>query len=87
MEKETQGTNSNENTTIKKNIAIQSDKTLCTYSTSMLTKKKMFHLPKTRSIISKKEKQKKNNYILEIYKQTGKIVPQDVIVNNENFQI
>ena len=47
-------------------------------------KKKMFHLPKTCSIISKKEKK---NYILEIYKQTGKIVPQDVIVNNENFQV
>ena len=52
MEKEIEGTNSNEDHTIKKNIATYSDKTLPAPSATIGIKKK-FHLPECCSVMSK----------------------------------
>ena len=59
MENEIQGRNSNKNCTIKKNISTYSDKKLCFPSRTIGTKKKL-HLPRGRSIISKR-KRKENS--------------------------
>ena len=52
MEKEIEGTNSNEDHTIKKNIATYSDKTLPAPSATIEIKKKL-HLPECCSVMSK----------------------------------